>query len=115
MSSLNQIAPPLERARHPIAARLSGALRAPQLLLALATLVWAGNFLVGRLLKQEITPVGLSFWRWALALLILLPWSARAFRRQWRLILAEWKLIVLGGVLGFLAGLAQLMFVFGGV
>lgn len=100
MSSLNQIAPPLERARHPIAARLRGALRAPQLLLALAALVWAGNFLVGRLLKQEITPVGLSFWRWALALLILLPWSAGAFRRQWRLILAEWKLIAALGATG---------------
>jgi hypothetical protein len=27
----------------------------------------------------------------------------------------EWKLIVMGGVLGFLAGLAQLLFVFGGI
>jgi hypothetical protein len=27
----------------------------------------------------------------------------------------EWKLILLGGVLGLLAGLAQLIFVFGGL
>ncbi|HEU5099805.1 MAG TPA: DMT family transporter [Roseiflexaceae bacterium] len=60
----------------------------------MATLFWGGNFVVGRLFRQDITPIALTFWRWLLALAILLPLSAAEMRREWRLILHSWKLIV---------------------
>jgi len=58
-----------------------------------ATLFWGGNFIVGRFFRQDITPIALTFWRWLLALAILLPLSATEMRREWRLILHSWKLI----------------------
>jgi hypothetical protein len=36
----------------------------PYLLLPLAVLFWAGNFLIGRAVRADVPPVGLAFWRW---------------------------------------------------
>ncbi len=51
-------------------------------LLCIATLAWAGNFIVGRYIHAQVTPVTLSYGRWGLALLILLPFTLRAVLRQ---------------------------------
>src|SRR3982074_3634040 len=45
----------------------------PYLLLSITALCWAGNAIVGRLAAGHIPPVTLSFLRWLLALLIILP------------------------------------------
>ena len=45
----------------------------PYLLLSIAPLCWAGNAIVGRLAAGHIPPVTLSFLRWSLALLVILP------------------------------------------
>jgi drug/metabolite transporter (DMT)-like permease len=67
----------------------------PALALALATLFWSGNFVVGRALRDSIDPLTLNFLRWMLALGIIAPFVWRstldalpALRREWRLILA---------------------------
>lgn len=44
-------------------------------LLALTMLIWAGNWVIGRALREEIDPVTLNFWRWAIAALALLPFA----------------------------------------
>lgn len=72
----------------------------PYLLLLLVVLFFSGNFIVARGIQDYIPPVTLSFWRWALALLLLFPFSARSFLRQKKLILCHWKLIVILGILG---------------
>lgn len=62
--------------------------------LLLACLCWAGNALVARAFHDNIPPLSLAFWRWSLALLLLLPfvsvplWRQRAQLRQggWRLL-----------------------------
>jgi drug/metabolite transporter (DMT)-like permease len=70
----------------PAAARrqpdLHTAWRQAALLLALAALFWAGNFVMGRAVRGEIPPVALAFWRWLLAAAVLLPftWREIAFR-----------------------------------
>jgi drug/metabolite transporter (DMT)-like permease len=46
----------------------------PYLLLTLTALFWAGNSVVGRALHEFVPPVTLAFWRWSIALLLLLPW-----------------------------------------
>jgi drug/metabolite transporter (DMT)-like permease len=56
----------------------------PQAGLAAATLLWSGNFVVGRGLRDAIDPLELNFWRWSIALVVLLPFTAAGLARQWR-------------------------------
>jgi drug/metabolite transporter (DMT)-like permease len=50
-------------------------LNQPYLLLSIAALCWAGNAIVGRLAAGHVPPATLSMLRWALAFLIVLPFS----------------------------------------
>ncbi|HKA41416.1 MAG TPA: DMT family transporter [Burkholderiales bacterium] len=72
----------------------------PYLLLTLTCLFWAGNSVVGRALRDDVPPITLSFWRWCIALAILLPWIVRPLARQWRAILLRWKVMVFLSLLG---------------
>jgi drug/metabolite transporter (DMT)-like permease len=56
----------------------------PYLLLCIAALCWAGNAIVGRLAVGHIPPVTLSFLRWALAFLIVLPFAWKHLVHDWR-------------------------------
>jgi drug/metabolite transporter (DMT)-like permease len=47
----------------------------PYLLLALANLFWAGNWVLGRALRDAFGPISLNFWRWTIAALVLLPFA----------------------------------------
>ena len=66
----------------------------PYLLLTLTVLFWSGNFVLGRGIHNLIPPVSLNFWRWAGALLILLPMGLPRLRRQWHLVRCHWVFIV---------------------
>jgi drug/metabolite transporter (DMT)-like permease len=66
-------------------------LRSPQLLLTLAMLCWAGNWVVGRAIHEEIPPFTLNFWRWSASLLLILPVSWLSLREQWPLLLQHWQ------------------------
>lgn len=72
----------------------------PYLLLSGATLLWAGNFVLGRAVHGHIPPVGLAFWRWSLALAILLVLYGRRLVAQRRALLERWGVVVALGVLG---------------
>jgi len=50
--------------------------------LVVATALWAGNAIAGRLLVGGVSPITLSAVRWALAALILLPFGWRIFKRD---------------------------------
>jgi drug/metabolite transporter (DMT)-like permease len=69
------------------------------LLLVLAVLFWSGNFIVGRGIHNEIPPMALAFWRWAIALLIIFPFSLGPILRQKDLIGRNWKLLTLLAIL----------------
>jgi drug/metabolite transporter (DMT)-like permease len=56
----------------------------PYLLLCIAALCWAGNAIVGRLAVGHIPPVALSFLRWALAFVIVLPFAWKHLVQDWR-------------------------------
>jgi drug/metabolite transporter (DMT)-like permease len=49
-------------------------------LLLVPPLMWAGNAVVGRLMQGVVPPLTLNFLRWALALVILLPWAAHVLK-----------------------------------
>jgi drug/metabolite transporter (DMT)-like permease len=55
----------------------------PYLLLALTSLFWAGNTILGRFIAGHVPPITLAFIRWAGACLILLPFAAPHLRRDW--------------------------------
>jgi drug/metabolite transporter (DMT)-like permease len=74
--------------------------RHPHLLLSGAALLWAGNFVLGRAMRGHIPPVGLAFWRWTLALAVLLVLYGRRLVAQRAPLLAGWKLVALLGILG---------------
>src|SRR6201995_2497481 len=58
----------------------------PYLLLSITALCWAGNAIVGRLAAGHIPPVTLSFLRWSLAFLIVLPFAWKHLRSDWGVI-----------------------------
>lgn len=72
----------------------------PAVLLVLATLFWAGNFTLGRAVHAEIPPLGLAFWRWFLAGLLLIPFAALAVWRLRAVVRQHWRLLVVLAVLG---------------
>jgi drug/metabolite transporter (DMT)-like permease len=55
----------------------------PYLLLSITALCWAGNAIVGRLAAGHIPPVTLSFLRWTVAFLIVLPFAWKHLVRDW--------------------------------
>jgi drug/metabolite transporter (DMT)-like permease len=72
----------------------------PYLLLTLANLFWAGNWIISRAFRSELPPVALSFWRWVVALLCLLTLSLPHVRRDWAQLRAAWPWLLLFGALG---------------
>lgn len=59
--------------------------------LVLTALAWAGNALIARAAIGILPPIGLSFWRWSLALILLLPFTARGLWQHRQALLASWK------------------------
>ncbi|MDR6506411.1 DMT family transporter [Arthrobacter oryzae] len=68
--------------------------------LVLATLFWSGNYVVGQAAVATMTPLELTFWRWALAALPLVALAHFVERPDWRAVLACWRVLLLLSVLG---------------
>ncbi|AXX92494.1 EamA family transporter [Malaciobacter molluscorum LMG 25693] len=45
--------------------------------LVLCVLFWSGNFILGRFIKDEISPIELAFFRWIFALIFIFPFSLK--------------------------------------
>ncbi|HEY3793481.1 MAG TPA: DMT family transporter [Bradyrhizobium sp.] len=72
----------------------------PYLLLSITALCWAGNAIVGRLAAGHIPPITLSFLRWSLAFLILLPFAWKHLKHDWNAIRASLGVMVIVSVTG---------------
>lgn len=70
------------------------------LLLVLTTLFWGGNFVVGRAVHAEIPPLALAWWRWLVALVLILPFILRPLWQARHLIATHWSLLALMSLLG---------------
>lgn len=79
------------------------------LTLALTPLLWATGIVIGRGVHETVPPVGLSFWRWLLAALFLLPLAWPTVSRQMPVVRANLKVFFLQG--GMLVGSATLLLV----
>lgn len=65
---------------------MSGTRLSAFLLLAFASLLWSGNWVTGRALRDAFDPVSLNFWRWVIAALVLAPFALREVARKRELI-----------------------------
>jgi drug/metabolite transporter (DMT)-like permease len=82
-------------------ARLWGAAPTAYLLLFVAMLSWAANLVIGRALVGVVGPLTLSWSRWTIATLLILPFAGRELWRHRTVLVREWKLFVVLGVVGF--------------
>jgi drug/metabolite transporter (DMT)-like permease len=57
--------------------------RQPYLLLSLTSLFWAGNIVLGRFVAGHVPPVALTWFRWGVACLIVLPFAWPHLKRDW--------------------------------
>jgi drug/metabolite transporter (DMT)-like permease len=83
-----------------MAARSGNLDSATAALLVLPPLFWAGNSVAARLLVGDISPLQLSALRWALALLLFLPFAWRPLRDHLPALRAAWKDVAWISVLG---------------
>jgi drug/metabolite transporter (DMT)-like permease len=72
----------------------------PYLLLSITALCWAGNAIVGRLAAGHIPPVTLSFLRWSLAFLTVLPFAWTHLKRDWSAIRSHLGIMIVLSVTG---------------
>jgi drug/metabolite transporter (DMT)-like permease len=70
------------------------------LMLVMAMLAWAGNFVVARLAAPEIPAFGLSLMRWLVAFAVVLPFTAREIIAKRAAILRDWRILLLLGLTG---------------
>lgn len=68
--------------------------------LVVVILLWSGNAIVGRAVRDEIPPLFLALVRWAGALAILLPFAGRHLMRDAAKLLSSWKIVLLLGLTG---------------
>ena len=78
-------------------------LTSPYLLLTGTALFWSGNFIAGRAGRAELPPFALNFWRWTLALAILMALTAGPLWRYRSVIRRHWRLILGLGAVGIVA------------
>jgi drug/metabolite transporter (DMT)-like permease len=72
----------------------------PVVALVGATLFWAGNYVLGAVAVQEMTPVALTALRWALAAIPLLVIAQVVERPDWRAVLRTWPRQLVLSLLG---------------
>jgi drug/metabolite transporter (DMT)-like permease len=72
----------------------------PYLLLSLCSLFWAGNTVVGRAAVDLVPPATMTFVRWAIAFVVLLPFAWAHVVRDWPAIRSHLVAITLLALIG---------------
>ena len=76
------------------------ALANPYLLLALASLFWSGNHIVGRAMGGHVPPLSVSTIRWLFPVAVLWAFAHKQIRADWPIIRAHWKIMLWLGATG---------------
>jgi drug/metabolite transporter (DMT)-like permease len=91
--------PPAGSGQDPAASRTKSRFD-PRLLMLVPGLVWAGNAIVARAVAAEVPPIGLAFWRWVIAALVVAPFAWQHVRRDTPVMLAQWPIMLLLSAIG---------------
>lgn len=70
------------------------------LLLVICNLFWAGNYVFGKYVVSEMTPLWITFSRWALASFLLIPIAYFVEKPKWSTIRKQWYLLLAMGIFG---------------
>ena len=65
-----------------------------------ATAIWSGNFIVARGLSDIVPPVSLAFWRWLVAVIVLLPFALKPLIAERQQLLQNIRYLSLTSFLG---------------
>ncbi|MGD9807552.1 MAG: DMT family transporter [Deferribacterales bacterium] len=66
----------------------------------LATLIWSGNAVAARFLAESEPAISVAFWRWAVALLVCIPATYPAYRRERKHVRKYWRYLTLLAFIG---------------
>jgi len=87
----------------------NGATVKAMIALVFATLFWAGNYVVGAIAVQSISPLDLTWLRWVLAAVPLLILAQLVEKPDWRRALRSWRRLAVLAALG-VAGYVLLLY-----
>ncbi len=65
-----------------------------------ATAIWSGNFIVARGLSDIVPPISLAFWRWAVAVIVFLPFALKPVIAERQQLLQNIRYLSLTALLG---------------
>ncbi len=80
--------------------RAAGSTMLAAVLLLIAALAWAGNYIVGRAIAGDVPPGGLAVGRWLFALIALLPFGWPHLKRDWPVVASRRAYMVVMGITG---------------
>ena len=66
----------------------------PYLLLTATAFIWSLNWIVGRAIVGHVSPIALTFIRWSIAIVALMPFALPMIRANWPIVRRDWKTIV---------------------
>lgn len=75
----------------------------PQALLVFATLLWGGNFVIGRAVAGDIPPITFAFLRWLVAFIIFLPIAYHRTKKEWPMLKQNFGAVILLALTGVAA------------
>ncbi|MEO6254761.1 MAG: DMT family transporter [Ferruginibacter sp.] len=69
-------------------------------LAVLATLLWSVNFIIAKGITRSINPISLSFYRWLIASIVIMPFAIKQFISQWRAVQTAWQYLFWASLTG---------------
>ncbi|MBS3994557.1 MAG: DMT family transporter [Alkaliphilus sp.] len=70
------------------------------MMLTACNLFWAGNYVFGKYLVNEMTPLWITFSRWSVASLLLLGIACIFEKPNWSVVIKHWRMYIAMGLLG---------------
>lgn len=74
------------------------------IMLVLASLFWAGNYVFGKFVISTLKPIQINFLRWLLAVIVLFVLSQIIEKPNWKVIFEKWPILLtlsLFGIIGY--------------
>lgn len=75
--------------------RPASAFNNPYFVLVMATLFWGGNAIAGKLASQDWQPFTVTFTRWLIVAIVLIPFAKDHIRKDWPVIRKNWVILCL--------------------